>query len=72
MSEPILSTTDYPRDPAFFDAHWMAFTGNRDFKRDPRMIASASGCYYTDVDDRKIFDGLSGLWTCGLGHCHPA
>jgi len=72
MSEPILSTTDYPRDPAFLDAHWMPFTGNRDFKRDPRMIASASGCYYTDVDGRKIFDGLSGLWTCGLGHCHPA
>ncbi|CAN7470346.1 aspartate aminotransferase family protein [Pararhizobium sp. LjRoot255] len=72
MSEPILTTTDYPRDPAFLDAHWMPFTGNRDFKRDPRMIASASGCYYTDVDGRKIFDGLSGLWTCGLGHCHPA
>jgi beta-alanine--pyruvate transaminase len=32
------------------------------------MMASAQGCYYTDVDGRKIFDGLSGLWTCGLGH----
>ena len=67
----ILSTTDYPRDPAFLDAHWMAFTANRSFKQDPRMIVSASGSYYTDADGRKVFDGLSGLWTCGLGHCHP-
>ena len=29
----------------------------------------ASGAYYTDSEGRKIFDGLSGLWTCGLGHC---
>ena len=24
--------------------------------------------YYTDADGRQIFDGLSGLWTCGAGH----
>jgi beta-alanine--pyruvate transaminase len=28
----------------------------------------AEGCYYYDSTGRKIFDGLSGLWTCGLGH----
>jgi len=55
-------------DAAWLDAHWMPFTGNRNFKANPRMIASAEGCYYTDIDGRKIFDGLSGLWTCGLGH----
>jgi len=55
-------------DAAWLDAHWMPFTGNRNFKANPRMMASAEGCYYTDVDGRKIFDGLSGLWTCGLGH----
>ncbi len=32
-------------------------------------MASARGAYYTDVDGREIFDGLSGLWTCGAGHC---
>lgn len=55
-------------DAAWLDAHWMPYTGNRDFKANPRMMASAEGCYYTDLDGRKIFDGLSGLWTCGLGH----
>jgi beta-alanine--pyruvate transaminase len=49
-------------------AHWMPFTGNRQFKEKPRMMAAAKGAYYTDADGRQIFDGLSGLWTCGLGH----
>tara|TARA_B110000858_G_scaffold194218_1_gene248167 strand:- start:11831 stop:13111 length:1281 start_codon:yes stop_codon:yes gene_type:complete len=46
----------------------MPFTGNRQFKDQPRMMASAKGAYYTDSQGRKIFDALSGLWTCGLGH----
>jgi len=50
------------------EAHWMPFTGNRQFKDQPRMIASAKGAYYYDSEGREIFDGLSGLWTCGLGH----
>ncbi|WP_370278432.1 aspartate aminotransferase family protein [Pontibacterium sp.] len=53
------------------DAHWMPFTGNRDFKKDPRIIVSAEGNYYTSADGRTIFDGLSGLWTCGAGHSRP-
>ncbi|MBA3457397.1 MAG: aspartate aminotransferase family protein [Deltaproteobacteria bacterium] len=46
----------------------MPFTGNREFKAHPRMIVAAEGAYYTDADGKKIFDGLSGLWCCGLGH----
>lgn len=53
------------------DAHWMPFTSNREFKKNPRIIVSAKGRYFTAADGRQIFDGLSGLWTCGLGHCHP-
>ena len=52
----------------WLEAHWMPFTGNRNFKASPRMITGGSGAYYTDSDGRKIFDGLSGLWCCGLGH----
>ncbi len=55
-------------DAQWLDAHWMPFTGNRQFKAHPRMIVSAEGAYYTDSDGRKIFDGLSGLWCTGLGH----
>ena len=62
------------RDPqsklsaAQMDAHWMAFSGNRQFKRDPRIIVAGEGAWYSDSNGRKIFDGLSRLWTCGLGH----
>jgi beta-alanine--pyruvate transaminase len=56
---------------AQLDSHWMAFTANRQFKKDPRIMVAADGCYYTDAEGRKIFDGLSGLWTCGLGHNVP-
>lgn len=50
------------------EAHWMPFTGNRQFKDNPRLMVSAKGAYYTDTEGREIFDGLSGLWTCGAGH----
>ena len=55
-------------DAAWLDAHWMPYTGNRQFKANPRMIVEGSGAYYTDSEGRKIFDGLSGLWCSGLGH----
>ncbi|MBS0468714.1 MAG: aspartate aminotransferase family protein [Proteobacteria bacterium] len=56
------------QDAAWLDAHWMPFTGNRNFKANPRMVVGAQGAYYQDADGRKIFDGLSGLWCSGLGH----
>ena len=55
-------------DAAWLDAHWMPYTGNRDFKANPRLVVGAKGCYYTDTDGRQVFDGLSGLWCSGLGH----
>ena len=55
-------------DPAWLEAHWMPFTGNRDFKARPRLVTAARGAYYTDSDGRQVFDGLSGLWCTGLGH----
>ena len=53
------------------DAYWMPFTANRDFKKKPRVITGASGHYYTTGDGSKLYDTFSGLWTSGLGHCHP-
>lgn len=53
---------------AGLDAYWMPYTANREFKANPRMVTGAEGAYYTDDRGRRIFDGLSGLWTCGAGH----
>ena len=51
------------------DAHWMPFTANRQFHQDPRLIVGASGNWLTDSEGRQVYDSLSGLWTCGAGHC---
>ena len=59
------------KDKEWLEAHWMPFSGNRQFKEDPRLIIEAKGAYLTDADGRKIFDGLSGLWCSGLGHGRP-
>jgi beta-alanine--pyruvate transaminase len=50
------------------DAFWMPFTANRQFKAEPRLIASAEGMYYTTVDGRKVIDGSAGLWCVNAGH----
>ena len=56
---------------AAIDAYWMPFTANRDFKKQPRIITGAEGHYYTMADGTRLYDMFSGLWTSGLGHCHP-
>ncbi|MVW70239.1 aminotransferase class III-fold pyridoxal phosphate-dependent enzyme [Bordetella sp. 15P40C-2] len=47
----------------------MPFTANRQFKSQPRMLASAKGMYYTSVDGRQVMDGTAGLWCVNAGHC---
>ncbi|HZJ54309.1 MAG TPA: aspartate aminotransferase family protein [Myxococcaceae bacterium] len=51
---------------------WMPFTANRAFKKAPRLLATASGMHYRDVDGRVVLDGTSGLWCVNAGHCRPA
>ena len=59
------------KDSEQLEAYWMPYTGNREFKKNPRMLVAGQGCYYTDADGRKVYDGLSGLWTTGAGHNNP-
>jgi beta-alanine--pyruvate transaminase len=58
-------------NPASTESYWMPFTANRDFKKQPRVFVRAEGHYYYTADGRKLYDAFSGLWTSGLGHCHP-
>ncbi|QDQ27734.1 aspartate aminotransferase family protein [Chitinimonas arctica] len=58
------------------DAYWMPFSHNRYFKQDAahrsnRMLAKAEGSYYWTTEGNRLYDALSGLWCCGLGHRHP-
>ena len=50
------------------DTHWMPFSSNRNFRKDPRFIVGAKGNHLIDDRGRAVFDSLSGLWTCGAGH----
>ncbi|WP_462402665.1 omega-aminotransferase AptA [Pseudomonas sp. Marseille-QA0332] len=50
------------------ESHWMPFSSNRNFRKDPRFIVGAKGNCLIDEQGRQVFDSLSGLWTCGAGH----
>lgn len=49
----------------------MPFTGNRYFKKHPRLISRAEGMYCYTPDGRRMIDAVAGLWCCNAGHCHP-
>jgi beta-alanine--pyruvate transaminase len=62
---PHKTKVNVPNDLA---AHWMPFTANRAFKKNPRMLAGAKDMHYITVDGRKIIDGAAGMWCCNVGH----
>lgn len=49
-------------------AHWMPFTANRAFKKNPRLLAGAKDMHYITIDGRKIIDAAAGMWCCNAGH----
>lgn len=57
--------------PDSLESFWMPFSANRDFKRAPRVLKAAEHHHYISDDGRRIYDIFSGLWTSGVGHCHP-
>ena len=61
----------YESKPASMASFWMPFTNNRDFKDHPRLLVSAEGMYYKDVDGNAILDGTAGLWCTPCGHGQP-
>jgi beta-alanine--pyruvate transaminase len=50
------------------EAHWMPFTGNRDFKADPRLVLKSEGVWLTDHKGGRVLDGSSGLFCVAAGH----
>jgi beta-alanine--pyruvate transaminase len=53
------------------DAYWMPFTANRQFKKNPRLLARSSGMHYWDDQGRQILDAVAGLWCVNAGHGRP-
>ncbi len=50
------------------DHQWLPFTGNRQFRQDPRVVVAAEGLNFTTHDGQKILDGISSLWCVTAGH----
>jgi beta-alanine--pyruvate transaminase len=56
-------------NPKYYDAHWMPYSGNREFKANPRIMVSAKDSYYIDDKGRKIFDGHQ-IFSCLYRLCN--
>lgn len=56
---------------SLLESHWLPFTDNRAFKREPRLFVRASGMHYWNERGDRILDGSSGLFTSAAGHCRP-
>ena len=68
MTDSQFLATPVRTDADWLAAHWMPYTGNRDFKAQPRLFTAAKGAYLTTHDGRQVYDSLSSLWCTGLGH----
>ena len=50
------------------EEHWMPFTGNRDFKINPRIVVKSEGVYLWDHNGGQVIDGSSSLFNVACGH----
>ena len=57
-----------PFETNSLEEHWMPFSGNRDFKENPRLVVKSEGMYAWDYKGGKVIDGSSGLFCCPAGH----
>ena len=63
-----MSTQNRTGIPNSLHEHWMPFTSNKNFKKDPRLITEAKGVYLKDHKGRTQIDASSGLFCNPLGH----
>jgi len=54
--------------PNSLNEHWMPFSANRDFKKNPRLITEAKGVYLKTHEGNTLIDASSGLFCNPLGH----
>jgi len=63
-----MSSQDRTNIPNSLNEHWMPFSDNKSFKKNPRLITDAKGVYLTNHEGKKMIDGSSGLFCNPLGH----
>ncbi len=63
-----MSSSNRTNIPNSLNEHWMPFTDNKNFKKNPRLITDAKGVYLTNHEGKKMIDASSGLFCNPLGH----
>jgi len=63
-----MSGTNRTGIPNSLNEHWMPFSSNKDFKKNPRLISDAKGIYLKTHEGNTLIDGSSGLYCNPLGH----
>ena len=63
-----MSTNNRTNIPNSLNEYWMPFTSNKDFKKNPRLITEAKGCYLKNHEGQTMIDASSGLFCNPLGH----
>jgi beta-alanine--pyruvate transaminase len=51
-----------------FEAQWMPFTANREFKASPRLVQRSEGVRLWNQNGEPLIDGSSGLFNVAAGH----
>lgn len=51
-----------------YEAQWMPFSANRDFKASPRLVQKSEGVRLWDQNGGELIDGSSGLFNVAAGH----
>lgn len=51
-----------------YEAQWMPFTANRDFKASPRLVQRSEGVRLWNQNGEPLIDGSSGLFNVAAGH----
>lgn len=51
-----------------YEAQWMPFSANRDFKASPRLVQKSEGMRLWDQNGGELIDGSSGLFNVAAGH----
>jgi len=51
--------------------HWMPFSSNKHFKKEPRLIVEGKGVHFTSHHGKDLIDAVSGLFCSPAGHSRP-
>jgi adenosylmethionine-8-amino-7-oxononanoate aminotransferase len=60
-----------PRREALLKRTFLDFRQTADFLRNPLVFDRADGLYYWDLEGKRYFDAIGGVFVATLGHRHP-